>query len=166
MPCLISYLETNQTARALKIAEERARNDVDNPDSHFRLGNVRQLLGDYPGALIAYDQVLRKDAKHVGTLGAKAFLLATAPDAKVRDGPLARKLATQACGLSRWKHPNYLLSLAAAQAECGDFDAAICTATAAIDNAGSNQSFLRQGRLFLRLFERRMPYRLSKGRSD
>jgi hypothetical protein len=43
---------------------------------------------------------------------------------KVRDGPVAVTLATRACELSNWTDGEFVLTLAAAHAEVGDFEKA------------------------------------------
>ena len=59
------------------------------------------------------------------SLRGRASLWATCPDAKYRDGKLAVESATTACELTEWKKPCSLNTLAAANAEAGDFDAAV-----------------------------------------
>jgi hypothetical protein len=54
-----------------------------------------------------------------------AWILATCPDAKIRNGSEAMALATNVCELSQWSNASYLDTLAAAEAEAGLFDAAV-----------------------------------------
>lgn len=58
---------------------------------------------------------------------ALAWLLATAPDAALRDGARAVRLATGAVEASGDAHPGYVDTLAAAYAETGDFARALAT---------------------------------------
>ena len=53
-----------------------------------------------------------------------AWLLATAPVDDVRNGTLAKELATEACRATEFREPHCLSALAAAYAELGDFSAA------------------------------------------
>jgi hypothetical protein len=50
-----------------------------------------------------------------------AWLLATYPEANVRDGAKAVRLAERACELTNRRVPAFLATLAAAYAETGDF---------------------------------------------
>ncbi len=54
-----------------------------------------------------------------------AWLLATCPDAKYRDGKKALALARKACELTGWKSASSLDSFAAACTEAGDFESAL-----------------------------------------
>jgi tetratricopeptide (TPR) repeat protein len=70
-----------------------------------------------------------------GIQNALAWLLATAPQAALRDGARAVQLATQAAGSSGGKDPVTLRTLAAAYAEAGQFSDAIRSAQSALQLA-------------------------------
>jgi tetratricopeptide (TPR) repeat protein len=80
---------------------------------------------EYDKAVKDFDEAVRVNPKYGTPLGNKAYLLATCPDEKFRDGKKAKELATQACELTEWKDGWNLMSLAAACAEVGEFDDAI-----------------------------------------
>jgi tetratricopeptide (TPR) repeat protein len=67
-----------------------------------------------------------------------AWLLATYPDAKSRDGTEAVRLAERACVLTERRIPALLDTLAAAYAEAGDFPRAISAAEEALKRANSS----------------------------
>jgi tetratricopeptide (TPR) repeat protein len=67
-----------------------------------------------------------------------AWLLATYPDSKSRDGTEAVRLAEHACDLTERKIPALLDTLAAAHAEAGDFPRAIAAAEEALNRARSS----------------------------
>jgi type II secretory pathway component PulF len=64
-----------------------------------------------------------------------AYLLATSRDAELRDGPRALKLAEQASAAMGGAHPAVLDTVAVAQAESGDLEAAARTLRRALDLA-------------------------------
>jgi tetratricopeptide (TPR) repeat protein len=67
-----------------------------------------------------------------------AWLLATYPDSKSRDGTEAVRVAEHACDLTERKIPALLDTLAAAYAEAGDFPRAIAAAEEALNRARSS----------------------------
>ena len=90
-----------------------------------------------------------------------AWLLATDPDADVRDGPESVELATRAAELTQYKNAPILDSLAAAYAATGEFDHAVTTAQKAIALAASVQASELASEIVGRLerYKRAMPYR-------
>ena len=68
-----------------------------------------------------------------------AWLLATYPDSKSRDGTEAVRLSERACDLTERGIPALLDTLAAAYAEAGDFPRAISTAEEALNRARTSE---------------------------
>jgi tetratricopeptide (TPR) repeat protein len=88
-------------------------------------GRVYHAQGNLAAALQDFDEALRRDAKNPQALNARAWLLATAPDEKIRDGRRALQDAQLAAELTNWSEVPVLDTLAAAHAETGDFAQAI-----------------------------------------
>src|SRR5262249_53737613 len=72
-----------------------------------------------------YAKLLLADPSHAAGYNSVAWVWATSPDASRRDGKKAVQFATKACELSGWKKVDYLSTLAAAYAECGEFTEAV-----------------------------------------
>src|SRR5262245_36439768 len=88
-----------------------------------------------------------------------AWLLSTAPDAKVRDGKRGVEAARNACELTEHKNGGYLDTLAAAYAETGDFAKAVEWQEKAV-RAGDIPIRDRDGaRKRLELYKQKKPYR-------
>ena len=88
-------------------------------------GDAYLNIGKHAAAIADYEQALKLQPKDDGVLNNLAWVLATSPDAKLRDGPKAIKLATQACEVTDYKAAHILSTLAAAYAETGDYQNAV-----------------------------------------
>ena len=88
-----------------------------------------------------------------------AWLLSTAPDAKVRDGKRALEAAKKACELTEYKNGGYLDTLAAAYAEAGDFEKAVEWQDKALKAGDIPVKDLDGARKRLELFKQKKPYR-------
>jgi tetratricopeptide (TPR) repeat protein len=113
--------------------------------------------GDYVKAISDYGEAIRLDPKDAGSWNSRAWLAATCPDAKYRDGNKAVDDATKACELDGWTKSNHLDTLAAAYAEAADFPNAVKWAKKSIELAPENKKGDCQSRLDL--YKARKPYR-------
>jgi hypothetical protein len=80
---------------------------------------------DHGQILAAYEELVRSFPKSARAHQGRAWILATCPDGKYRDGRRAVTSATQACELTDWQEVSSLSTLAAAYAEAGDFQNAV-----------------------------------------
>ena len=100
-----------------------------------------------------------------GVLNNLAWLLATCPDGAFRNGPEAVRLATRACELTKYSQPLLIGSLAAAQAESGDFQAAIATAerAAALADTLHLERVAAKNRELIQLYRQNQPFHEQRG---
>jgi tetratricopeptide (TPR) repeat protein len=142
-------------------ADYREAAGVDPADAPARaaLGLAADRLGDWAGAADAYREAVRLDPKNALAHNNLAWLLATCPDDRLRDGPKAVEHASRACELTGNQNPVFVDTLAAAHAEAGDFDkAAECQGRALV--LPDAEKILGAGaRDRLALYARREPYR-------
>lgn len=87
-----------------------------------------------------------------------AWLMATSPDEKLRDGRRAVLYATQACELSEWKNATIVDTLAAACAEAGDFANAVKWEQDYLGRPGLTEEQIQSAQKRLDLFQRFLPY--------
>lgn len=102
--------------------------------SYFR-GITYQRMGRYDLALAEFNQILTlhpRDEWRALLLNERAWIEATCPDRRYRNGQKAIEDAKFAVRFGRLYRPGYLDTLAAAYAEVGDFDSAIKTEEQAI----------------------------------
>jgi len=89
-------------------------------------------LGDHRKAYLDYSRATDLAPTDPQACNGRAWLLATCPDAKYRDGREAVEYGTKACELTGWKDAFYFDTLAAAYAENGQFAKAVEWQTKAV----------------------------------
>jgi tetratricopeptide (TPR) repeat protein len=92
-----------------------------------------QQAGDIEEAVRRYRQILKVQPNWVAGANNLAWILATDPDDKLRDGAESYALAEAVCQAEAFGDPGHLDTLAAACAERGDFDNAAKWARQAIE---------------------------------
>lgn len=88
-------------------------------------GSAWSNKGEYDDAISDYQKTIELEPNLAFGHNALAWLLATCPDSKYRDGEKAIATATKACALTAWKNADFIDTLAAAYAESGDFNNAV-----------------------------------------
>jgi tetratricopeptide (TPR) repeat protein/alpha-beta hydrolase superfamily lysophospholipase len=94
-------------------------------DTHGHRGRAWAALKNYSRALADYAEAVRLNPDSAGSLDGRAWLWVTCPEAQIRDGKRALESATKACELTGWKDARLLGTLAAANAEVGEFERAV-----------------------------------------
>jgi len=97
-------------------------------DRRLALANLLYKAGDYSETANQFRAVLKSNPDLTEPLNNLAWLLATCPDANVRNGSESVKYAEHACAITDYKDARTLGTLAAAYAEAGRFPDAIKTA--------------------------------------
>ena len=130
------------------------------PEIHVQIAAMQTILGDYPEAVEHDREALRLNPDSPDGLNNLAWLLATCPDAKVRDGARAVELAEHACQLTQFKATVFLGTLAAAYAEAGRFNDATTTAqkACALASAAGEKELLKRNQELLALYQSHQPY--------
>jgi peptidoglycan/LPS O-acetylase OafA/YrhL len=104
-----------------KLDERDSRNEL-------QLAEMLNARHKYGAALSHYSAALEHDGNCVDALNNAAWLLATAPNPRLRDGKMAVTLASRACELTDYRQPFFIGTLAAACAEAGRYHEAIANA--------------------------------------
>jgi len=128
--------------------------------AHFRYGQALQTRRSYAAAISEYQKTLELNPKHLPAHLSLAWLLATCPDAALRNGGRAVALSQRSEQLTTIESPQLLDTLAAAYAEAGQFDEAVATARHALSlNAIQNNQPLAEAiRSRLQLYEAHSSY--------
>ena len=131
------------------------------PSGEAALASAYGALGKDSEALAHWRRALTLEPRRVSVLVGVARILATAPDAALRDGKEALSLAGQANQIAAGADPSALDTLAEAYAETGQFSQALTYANRALDLAvakgDTSTSTEIRGRI--RLYTANTPYR-------
>jgi tetratricopeptide (TPR) repeat protein len=173
----LAYSQMSSYDSALADFGQTMRFDPKNALVHFdrgllysQEGEHRLAAADFKQALLLeshdngtksanldYAKLLLRDPSHATAYHSLAWVWATSPDASVRDGQKALEYANKACELSGWKNANFLGTLAAGYAECGNFKEAVRWQNKALDlSQGEDTAKLRSR---VELYRAGRPYR-------
>jgi arylsulfatase A-like enzyme/Flp pilus assembly protein TadD len=121
------------------IGEFRAALEAEpkNAEAHNNLGLALRMSGRGGEAVPHFKAALAARSDWPAPMNELAWILATHPDARVRDAAEAVRLAERAAALSQRREPVVLDTLGAAYAEAGDFGRATAAAEAALQTAPS-----------------------------
>jgi tetratricopeptide (TPR) repeat protein len=129
------------------------------PRAYVYRGSAYKQKREYAGAIADFREAVRLDPTDAFSSMTLAALLASCPDAKLRDGSQARKYAERALELTNRKDPRALEALAAAYAECGDFKQAVHWQEKALEFAGYAAKYGDEVRERLALYQAKKPFR-------
>ena len=115
------FMMQGKNDKALKVLDQAVALDPQCADSHGNRAVVFLAMGKYDEALDDLEEVLRL-APDSARQRERAWILATCPDAKIRNGEQAMLSASKACELTGWSEPHTLAILAAACSEAADFE--------------------------------------------
>ena len=136
-----------------------------NPDyaeAHNNLGNALRQMGRMDEAIAHYQRALQIKPDNAEVQNNLAWVLATCPQASLRNGNKAVELAQRANQLTGDGNPVVLGTLAAAYAEAGRFPEAVETAQRALQLAEtqSNTALADAIRSQLKLYQAGIPFHL------
>jgi tetratricopeptide (TPR) repeat protein len=124
------------------------------------LASVLKSMGQSDAAIIQYQEALRLQPNSPMALINLAWILASDPSDRIRNGPEAVILAERACQLIQFRDASFLGTLATAYAEAGRFEDAIRTAEKARDlaRAAGNQKQTEKEQRLLEMYQAGKPF--------
>lgn len=154
------YARRKEYAKAeadLRMAQSLSPSPTTKIEIYHVLNQMHAEQGDFVAARKDQEAIVALDPTDAVQLNNLAWLLATCPDAKARDGAQAVKLAKQACDATSWDESYIIDTLAAAYAEDGDFTSAVKYQKQAMDKAPGSQKDDYASRL--KQYQAKKPFR-------
>jgi tetratricopeptide (TPR) repeat protein len=155
-------LWTDDFTSLFQIVRSRTQPQADTTfaNEQSRIANDLGRAGNFAEAAGTYRRALQTHPDSAELNNNLAWLLASCPDASVRDGAQAVKYAERACVLTRYGVTPMVGTLAAAYAEAGRFDDAIAMGEKACAMASEtgDQGLLRKNQELLELYRAHEPY--------
>ena len=122
-----ALVQQGRTQEAIVEFREALKIDPDCHQAHFNLGFALFQQGEAGEAVAQVQRALELEPSNPNFQSQLAWMLATAPQTALRNGARARQLATQANEINGGNNALVLRTLAAAQAETGEFSTAVQT---------------------------------------
>jgi protein O-mannosyl-transferase len=135
------HFEKGNLPKALEYMERAIQAEPTFAHSYHHLGQIHLRKGNRKAAIAAYQRGHERLPQNTQIATQLAWLLATTPDASLRNGQEAVRLAEAVSKSTPVQDPQTLVALAAAYAETGKFDLAVTTASTArelLGNSGKN----------------------------
>jgi tetratricopeptide (TPR) repeat protein len=155
-----ALLQKGQVDEAIIHYQKALQIKPDNAKAHVNLGSALLQKGRVDEAMVHYQKALQIKPDSPDILNNLAWLLATCPDAHIRDGVQAVKYAGRACELTHYGMAPLVDTLAAAYAEAGRYDEAMAAAqkACALATAAGEPELLEKNQKLLALYRAHQPY--------
>ena len=151
-------LYLDKPAAAMQDATKATELDPQDTLSFFTRGLCHYHYGALDKANADFETVVLLDPKHVAGWSLLASNYASASESRYRNGKRAVECATVACELTKYSHVEALSILAAANAEAGDFDAAVKWQTKSLELRTKQDSSRDREQEKLQLYKENKPF--------
>lgn len=156
----ITHVRLKESEAAIADFSEAIHLGVKTADCYTNRGEAYARQRAWAAAIADYAEAVRIDPQSGHANNDLAWISATCPDPSIRNGKNALEHAQAACDVTQWKDANYLDTLAAAYAECGNFDEAVRWEGKCLEwNVQHPTDAVEGFRERLTLYEQRQPYR-------
>ena len=157
---VILALQGNVDQAISEFSELLRANPADSA-AHYHLALALSAQGRFKDALLHYRAAVNARPDFPEALNNLAWMLATQPDAQLRDGQQALDLAERACRLTEYRQAFMVGTLAAAYAETGRFPEAVAAAekAKALAEKANDKEVAAMNLKLLALYRSGQPYR-------
>lgn len=160
------YLAAKQPREAIRRFTRALELDEEHFSSRRGRSDAEISIGDHKAAIADLEKALELKPDDSGVLNNLAWLLATSPDAGLRDGRRSVELARKACEKTEWKEAHIISTLAAGYAETGDFESARRFSRQAVETGETSAEVKMQLQGELASYEQNKPWRERQEMAD
>ena len=153
-----TLLQNGRAAEAITYFQQAVKIEQ-SYEAYYNLGYAYRLNGMATQAMDCYRKALELQPQFLPAQINLAWMLATWPDASVRNGNEAVAMAGKANQLTSGTDPKILRTLAAANAETGRFPEAIATAKQALALAPAQSNLANELQAEIQLYQKNSPLR-------
>jgi len=156
-----TWIKMGKAAEALPYCAVVVRAQPEDAHAHYVLGSACLAMKRLEPALVNFREAARLAPDTPECMNALAWIYATSPQAELRNGAEAVRLAEAACKITKRQKSGMLDTLAAAYAEAGRFDEAVKTTEEirALAVSAHDTGTAETARQRLELYKAATPYR-------
>jgi tetratricopeptide (TPR) repeat protein len=156
------YVANKQPRKAVEIFTNLLSEEIENPELKSSTLRARAdaylAFGKHVEAIKDYEAALKIEPQDSGILNNLAWVLATSPDDKIRNGDRSIEYGLKACEVTDYKASHILSTLAAGYAEKGDFETAKKWSAKAVELGEGNEN-IEQLKQELESYKQGKPWR-------
>jgi tetratricopeptide (TPR) repeat protein len=153
-----AYSKEKELDKAINDYNQVLQLDSTNARAYSSRGVAYRKQGEFDKAFKDFNDGIRLNPKDGMVFNNVAWFRATCANDSFRNGAEAVELATKACELTQWKSWFCIATLAAANAEAGDFDKAVNYQKQALSMFGATEKNKNDEQQRLDLYEQKKPY--------
>jgi tetratricopeptide (TPR) repeat protein len=157
----VAFIQSGRIDEAIERLDQAVAIKPNFAVAHKNLGRALLLQGRLDEAIAQFQKAIEFQPRNFEALNNLAWVLATSPEASIRNGARAVELAERADQLSGGRNPAIIGTLAAAYAEAGRFPEAIAAVQRSLQLASVRNDVVRATALQNRLdhYEAGAPFR-------
>ena len=141
------YEFNKQSNKAIeKFSEAIANSDKKDFRLYRHRGDAYLNVGKHAEAIKDYEEAYKLKSDDSGLLNNFAWVLATSPDDKLRNGKRSIEMGLKACQLTGFEQAHILSTLAAGYAETGDFENALKYSAQAVERGAADPELTAETR--------------------
>jgi tetratricopeptide (TPR) repeat protein len=157
----VIFLELGNSEKALKLISKALETDPESADGYLNLGTILKHQGKRKESIKWFRkgrEIAPGDMRFAYQI---SWLMATSPEASIRDGKESLRLANLVCKNTSFNNPTSLDLLSVAQAENRQFNQALSTAQKAyaLAKRSKNRKLAENINMRIELFKLKQPYR-------